>query len=128
MANDHSKIILEAGVSFAKWKSGLQAKLARRNVLGHVFHDIPGIRPIMIPVIQTTDNLPSLSTEHEHKLEQWILGEIEAKNIIINRLSSSVCPQNYDNMKAKELYDAIASTRQETAIAPYSTALENFYL
>ena len=73
MANDHSKIILEAGVSFAKWKSSLQAKLARRNMLGHVFHEIPGIRPIMIPINQSTDDLPSLSTDHENKLEQWIL-------------------------------------------------------
>ena len=66
MANDHSKIILEAGVSFAKWKSGLQAKLARRNVLGHVFHDIPGIRPVLNPVNESTDYPPTLSTEQEH--------------------------------------------------------------
>lgn len=128
MANDHRNIILEAGVSFTKWKSGLQAKLARRNVLGHVFHDIPGIRPILIPTNPLADDLSNPSTEHENKLGQWILGEIEAKNIIINRLSSSTCPQNYDNMKAKELYDAVASTRQETAIAPYAIALENFLL
>ena len=49
MGNDNNKLILGAGVSFLQWKSALQAKLARRSVLGHVFHDIPGIRPLPIP-------------------------------------------------------------------------------
>lgn len=53
---------------------------------------------------------------NENKLEKWILGEIEANNIIINRLLSSTCPQNYDYMKAKEPYDAVASF-QETSTA-----------
>lgn len=56
MANDQSKLILTAGVSFQLWKSILQAKLARRNVLGHVFHEIPGIRPLLSPILSNLSN------------------------------------------------------------------------
>lgn len=132
MANDQSKIILLShNVPFNQWKSSLQAKLARRNVLGHVFHDIPGIRPLLMPVDPIVacpdyENSSTLSSEYLIKLEQWILGEIKAKSIITTRLSSIVCPQNYDHMTAKELYDTVAGTRQETATTLYSTALEKF--
>ena len=133
MAKDDNKIILQPGVSFTKWKTSLQAKLARRNVLGHVFHNMPGLRPVHAPVDASSSNtspedLPNLSTEHEIKLEQWLLGENEAKNVITSRLSSSTCPQNYDHMTAKELFDAVACIRQETATALYATALETFLM
>lgn len=130
MANDLSKVILGTGVSFHQWKSSLQAKLARRNVLGHVFHDIPGIRPLPAPAAITppgsdADVTAKPTDEEIVAPEQWILGEIEAKNIITLRLSPSICPQNYDNMTAKQLYDNRASTRQQTAAAHYATALES---
>ena len=130
MGNDNNKLILGAGVSFLQWKSALQAKLARRSVLGHVFHDIPGIRPLTIPTDPaitkpSSDKLPELTAAYLADLEKWILGEIEAKNVITTRLVSSVCLQNYDNMTAKQIYDTLAGTRQETASAPYSQALEN---
>ncbi|KHJ32681.1 hypothetical protein EV44_g0983 [Erysiphe necator] len=129
MANDQNKVILGTGVSFHLWKSCLQAKLARRNVLGHVFHDIPGIRPLLAPYAKIAPDLDTGTNvkspdEELAALEQWILGEIEAKNIITMRLSPSICPRNYDNMTAKQLYDTIASTRQQTAAAHYATALE----
>ena len=49
MHKNHNKIVLGPGVSFATWKMEIQAKLGRKNVLGHVFHTMTGIRPIKMP-------------------------------------------------------------------------------
>ncbi|KAI0996730.1 hypothetical protein K3495_g11452 [Podosphaera aphanis] len=51
---------------------------------------------------------------------------MSAKNIIISRLDSAICPQSHNQMTAKELYDNIANTRKETATAPYASSLETF--
>ncbi|KAI1004334.1 hypothetical protein K3495_g3876 [Podosphaera aphanis] len=117
------KSILGSGVSFPKWRSALQAKLGRRNVLGHVFHNVRGIRPRPEPATPETQSEEALS-KHQADLEEWTLGEIEAKNIIIDRIVPTMCPNQYDNMTAKELYDTIADTRQETAAAPYTLSLD----
>lgn len=74
------------------------------------------------------ENLATLSSEYLVELEKWILGEIKAKSIIATRLTSTTCPQNYDHMTAKGLYETVAGTRPETATAPYSTALEKLHL
>ncbi|KAI0994686.1 hypothetical protein K3495_g13495 [Podosphaera aphanis] len=37
-----------------------------------------------------------------------------------------MCPQHYTNLTAKQIYDTIAGIRNETATAPYATALEPF--
>ncbi|KAI0994328.1 hypothetical protein K3495_g13855 [Podosphaera aphanis] len=50
-----------------------------------------------------------------------------AKSIIINRLEPVICPSSYDHITARQLYDSVANTRQETATAPYSIALERFW-
>lgn len=52
------------------------------------------------------------------------MGEIEARNIIIDRLSDSVCPQTYEKYTAKQLCESVAKTRSEAATASYSLALE----
>ena len=57
-------------------------------------------------------------------LEKWALGEIEAKNIITQRLSPAMCPSNFDNMSAKQIFDSVAGSWQETATAPYANSLE----
>ncbi|KAI0991640.1 hypothetical protein K3495_g16547, partial [Podosphaera aphanis] len=127
-----SKVVLSQGVPLAKWKSCLQAKLAKNNVIGHVFHNFPGIRPILRPADTTAEMSPEdpdFSTaldEHLRALEIWTLGEISAKNIIISRLDPSMCPRSYDQMTALELYNSIADTRKETATALYARALETF--
>ncbi|KAI0994885.1 hypothetical protein K3495_g13296 [Podosphaera aphanis] len=71
-------------------------------------------------------NMEELISQHIEGLEQWILREIEAKSIIVSRLNPTNCPQSVENMTAKQLYDNIADTRQETATAPYIAALELF--
>ncbi|KAI1005680.1 hypothetical protein K3495_g2539 [Podosphaera aphanis] len=87
MSNDKSLIILD-NVSLIQWRSALQAKLARRNVPGHVLHDNPDIRPIAMPqdpTITTPDemNIDDLVDQYIEELEQWILHEIEAKNTVV---------------------------------------------
>lgn len=129
MANDKNIVILENGVSFTQWRAALQAKLARRNVLGHVFHNITGIRPTIMPqdpslTNHNAMNTEELNTQYVQQLEQWLLNEIEAKNIIISRLTYAQCPQACEHLTAKQLYGNIAGTRQETATAPYVATLE----
>ncbi|KAI1001421.1 hypothetical protein K3495_g6779 [Podosphaera aphanis] len=118
------KSILGSGVSFPKWRSALQAKLGRRNVLGHVFHNIRGIRPRPEPATPTTQSEEAVN-KYQANLEECTLGDIEAKDIIIDRIVPTMCPNHYDNMTAKELYDTIAYTRQETASAPYTISLDS---
>ncbi|KHJ34762.1 hypothetical protein EV44_g4146 [Erysiphe necator] len=92
---DNSKVILFQGVSLARWKSGPQAKLAKNNVIGHVFHNYPGIQAVTMPKDPTEGmshndtNFQSVLDAHLRDLERWTLAEISAKNIIINRLDSS---------------------------------------
>lgn len=131
MGNNENKVILGSGVAFSKWRSSLQAKLARREVIDHVFHDIEGIDAALRPTLpdrstQSDEQFEAQIKEYRKSRTKWILGEIEAKNIIIDRLSASVCPETYDNLTAKQLYDGIARTRQESATAPYAVALERF--
>ncbi|KAI0992714.1 hypothetical protein K3495_g15471 [Podosphaera aphanis] len=71
-------------------------------------------------------NFLTLFDEHCKAVQAWTLGEMSAKNIIISRLDSAICPQSHDQMTAKELYDSIANTRKETATAPYASSLETF--
>ncbi|KAI0995210.1 hypothetical protein K3495_g12972 [Podosphaera aphanis] len=133
----HDSKVLGDGISFTQWKIGLQAKLAKKNVIGHVFHDIPGVRPITMPIDPTTvaasaktstDNAHSSSTQFLQELEKWILGEIQAKNVIIARISPTMCPSAYDHLSAKQLFDAVAGTRFPTVAALYASSLENLFL
>ncbi|KAI1003022.1 hypothetical protein K3495_g5189 [Podosphaera aphanis] len=130
---DSSKVVLTEGVSLAKWKCSLQAKLAKNNVIGPVFHNFPGIRPVTRSVGPTAEMTPDddptfLSTHDNHlkALKTWTLGEISAKNIIISRLDPSICPRSYGQMTAQELYNSIADTRKETATVPCALSLETF--
>ncbi|KAI1007260.1 hypothetical protein K3495_g960 [Podosphaera aphanis] len=131
MKMTESKDILGNGVSFISWKMTLQAKLGRKNVLGHVFHDILGIHLLRTPTdpsaASSDANIPpGVIDAYLADLERWSLGEIEAKNIITQRLSPSIYPQHYTNLTAKQSYDIIAGTRTETATTSYAAALETF--
>ncbi|KAI0994997.1 hypothetical protein K3495_g13183 [Podosphaera aphanis] len=130
---ESSKVVLTEGVSLARWETSLQAKLAKSNVIGHIFHNFTGIRPVTRPVDPTGEMTPDddpnfLTTFDEYckAVQAWTLGEMSAKNIIISRLDSANCPQSYDQMTARELYDSIANTRKETTTAPYARSLETF--
>ena len=89
-----NRYVLGEGTSFSKWKSSLQVKLAKRNLLGHVFHDIqeiqPAIAPQALPTLvsgQTPQQYQEILAEYQAKRAAWKTGEIEAGNIGIDRLS-----------------------------------------
>lgn len=75
MVNDHSKIILENGPTYNKWRSSLQEKHAQRNIFGHVFHNFPGVNHVKCPVNPSIsdpnhDAESSLNEQYLIKLEQ----------------------------------------------------------
>ncbi|RKF57133.1 hypothetical protein OnM2_076065, partial [Erysiphe neolycopersici] len=124
-----NRVILAPGVSFARWKADLQDALSRRNCVGHIFHNMHGIPPAVMPQpipprdeTQTEETYNHLLTQHNQALYQWSQGEIQSKNILISRLSDSLQPESFDNFTAKQLYDLTATTREQWASAPYQSA------
>ncbi|KAI0991204.1 hypothetical protein K3495_g16983, partial [Podosphaera aphanis] len=80
------KVVLGNGVTLAKWRIALQAELAKELVIGHVFHDYCGIRPVVRPENPVADSSPTAENyqqqlDNYHRLlEVWTLGEIKAKS------------------------------------------------
>ena len=129
--NKSSAIVLTPGVSFADWESDLQAALIKKGRLAHVFHDFEEIQPAFRPrepirgENQTDDEFCKTSAKYAEELARWKEGEIEAKNVLLRRLSPSVRPQNFRRMSAKQIFDTIATTREESAATPYESAVRN---
>ncbi|KAI0991980.1 hypothetical protein K3495_g16206, partial [Podosphaera aphanis] len=92
--------------------------------LAHVFHNLDEIRPAVRPE-RPSD--PTAMNQYYQNLAKWKEGEIEAKNVLLRRLSQSVRPHNFRNMTAKQIFDNIASTREENAATPYETAVRNLW-
>ena len=129
-SSSSTRIVLSPGVSLDDWINDLQAKLAKEGVIGHVYHQFEGIRPIHRPAaptdeIDSADYLPGLDA-YATAVETWTLGEIRAKNIILGRLNPTMRPRNHDRITAHQLYQSIIDSRRETATAPYALALEAF--
>ncbi|KAI0994963.1 hypothetical protein K3495_g13218, partial [Podosphaera aphanis] len=126
-----SAIILADGVSFADWESDLQAALIKKGRLAHVFHNLDEIKPAIKPrppvphEKKSAEVFDKLSAEYEENLARWKEGEIEARNVLLRRLSPSVRPQNFRKMSAKQIFDNIAATREEGAATPYETAVRD---
>ena len=124
-------IVLSPGVSFADWESDLQAALIKKGRLAHIFHDLDEIKPAKRPdppTIKTghsKEEFDLIFSKFEDDLAKWKEGEIEAKNILLRRLHESVRPQNFRKMSAKQIFDTIATTREEGAAVPYETAVRN---
>lgn len=124
-------IILAPGVSFTDWESDLQAALVKKGRLAHVFHNLEDIEPAIRPVApvkgerQSESEYSQLLIKYKENASKWKEGEIEAKNVLIRRLSEGVRPQDYRRMSAKQIYDSIASSREEGAATPYETAVRN---
>lgn len=133
MASIVPRVILGPGVSFSEWETDVQAALAEKKRLAYVFHDI-GMRPIVRPEkpvkSETTTEIQYkvLLDNHQDELDKWIEGDVEAKNIIVCRMSAEVRPKNYRKYTAKQLFEHTASTRQESAIIPYELAGQAFFL
>ena len=90
------------------------AKLAKRDLVGHVFHNEKGFRPEVepeVPLARPSENSESYArqmTEYKAELRQWARGEIQAYQIIIDRLDPSIRPTQRRNVTAKQLLDEIA--------------------
>ncbi|KAI0990905.1 hypothetical protein K3495_g17282, partial [Podosphaera aphanis] len=131
MSTQEVTVILGPGVSLSTWIANLQSALVRRRCLGHVFHNIPGIKPAMRPTAPEKGTLTDAEystkmKEFENDLISWTEGEIEARNILVNRITKDVCPQNFLNMTAKQLFDHVANAREEGATTPWETAVRKF--
>lgn len=129
-SSSSTRIVLSPEVSLDDWINDLQAKLAKEGVIGHVYHQFEGIRPIHRPAaptdeIDSADYLTGLDA-YATAVETWTLGEIRAKNIILGRLNPTMRPRNHDRITAHQLYQSITDSRRETATAPYALALEEF--
>lgn len=125
-------IILKDGVSFVNWRADLRAELSRADVLGHVFHDIRGIDPEIEPKdpdrtkFKTIEDYDVAMQAYKIRLRAWTKGEIEAHNIIIQRLDDSKKSHFIFECTAKELYDMIASSNEVKDFLPHSEAFEIF--
>lgn len=126
-----SPIILAPGVSFTDWESDLQVALIKKGRPAHVFHDLEEIEPALRPIAptrkegQTDQQFEQILLKYKEAAKKWKEGEIEAKNVLIRRLSEGVRPQDYRRMSAKQVFDNIASSREEGAATPYETAVRN---
>ncbi|KAI0996110.1 hypothetical protein K3495_g12072 [Podosphaera aphanis] len=114
MSKNTSLVILRETDSFSRWDAALRARLAKRDLTGHVIHDDPDVGPEAIWKL------------HRSEVLTWKNNETEARNIILERLSSKVWPRNYVRLSAKALYDSVSKSRRETASAPYLDALRQF--
>lgn len=132
MASTVPRVILGPGVSFSEWETDVQAALAEKKRLAYVFHEI-GMRPIIRPTPpvkspDTSDTEFKITLEeYQNQVDKWIEGDVEAKNILVCRMSMEVRPKNYRKYTAKQLYEHAAMTRQETAITPYEIAGRTFF-
>lgn len=132
MASTDPRVILGSGVSFSGWETDVQAALAEKKRLAYVFHDI-GMRPIVRPEkpAKSADlndyQYQILLEKYQDEIDRWIEGDVEAKNIIVCRMSPEVRPRNYRKYTAKQLFEHAASTRQESAITPYELAGQAFF-
>lgn len=125
-----SAITLTPGISFADWESDLQAALIKKGRLSHIFHDIPEIKPAVRPIApvkgyKTEAEFSNAFKKYEEELGKWKEGEIEAKNVLLRRLSPSVRPQDFRRMIAKQIFDNIATPREEGAATPYENSVRN---
>ncbi|POS87029.1 ribosomal protein S18 [Erysiphe pulchra] len=129
--NTSDRVILKDGVSFTSWVGDLRVELSRNNVLGHVFHNIPGIEPKIEPLepqemeFEKEDDFNEARQVHKTRLQAWIKGEIEAQNIIIQRLDYSKMPHDCLQYTAKQLYDTVSRSNKMTLL-PYSEAFDVF--
>lgn len=100
MSSDEQVVILGPGVGLSNWIANIQSALVRRKCLGHVFHNVPGIKPAKCPEMPKKEDSSSAEysakiREYENELMKWTEEEIEARNILVNRIVRDICPQNF---------------------------------
>ncbi|KAI0992945.1 hypothetical protein K3495_g15239, partial [Podosphaera aphanis] len=133
MSKNSGLIILGETDSFSRWDAALRARLAKRDLTGHVIHNDPDDDPVIrpnVPVRQpnTTDEAwQEIWTKHRRAVLVWKNHETEARNIVLERLSEKLWPKDQVTLSAKALYDSAANTRRESASGNYIDAIREFH-
>lgn len=81
LKNDTSAIILKADVAFTTWSSDLRGALAHEGLVGHVFHDHPGIRSKKAPLAPAKSESEKDSKAYDiylDQLEVWTTKDLQA--------------------------------------------------
>lgn len=125
---DSTLVILGETDSFTRWDASLRARLAKRDLTGHVIHDDIDVDPVVRPKepvrnMETDEEWEKIWKEHRREVLSWKNHETEARNIILERLSDKIWPRDHVRMSAKALYDSVTMTRKESSSAPYIEAL-----
>ncbi|POS87259.1 hypothetical protein EPUL_002152, partial [Erysiphe pulchra] len=118
MSENDTKVILGRGDSLYKCVPDVQSALVRRRCIGHVFHDIHGIKAIVYPVTPVKSSFSNEAyaeavSKYELESQKFQEGEIEARSILAARIERAICPPNLMNMSAKKIYDHVLSVREE---------------
>ena len=130
---DDDKLTLGSRVSFTAWRIGLQGRLSTIRLLGNLFHDMKGVRPIPMPTEpkpfegQERNDWVAACKEFEKKFEDWTHGETQSKQAIIARLSPELISDECEMPSAKELYKSLALTRATSASAPYEKTFRQLF-
>ncbi|KAI0993580.1 hypothetical protein K3495_g14604, partial [Podosphaera aphanis] len=134
MMKSSNKIILgETTDSYSRWDAALRARLAKRDLTGHVIHDDEDVDPVTKPLVPTRESTTPDAVwattwkEHRRELLTWKNNETEARNIILERLSVKIWPRDHVRLSPKEIYDSVSKSRKESASKPYLEALRQFH-
>ncbi|KAI0996910.1 hypothetical protein K3495_g11273, partial [Podosphaera aphanis] len=122
LKDDTKAVILKDGVPFTTWSSDLRGALATESLVGHVFHDHPGIRAKPAPAKPTESEASSEYESYLDKLEAWTMKDLQAYSIILRRLDPSIRPESNNAQTALELYNLIADTHKPSVATPYRNA------
>lgn len=133
MSENDTKVILGQGVSLFKWIADLQSALVRTRCIGHVFHNIHGIKAVVCPV---TPEKGSLSTEayavavseYEQELQKFQEGEIETRSILASRIERSICPPSLMTISAKSIFEHVLNVREEGANTHWETSVRELLM
>ena len=83
--NNESMIILGTEANFVEWETDLQTELVKRGRLGHVFHDIVGIPPAIMPTAperkdgMTSEEFLKSQQDYTKCLTQWLREKLTQK-------------------------------------------------
>ncbi|POS82653.1 hypothetical protein EPUL_006608, partial [Erysiphe pulchra] len=133
MSDTESKVVLGQGVSLYKWIADLQSALVRRRCIGHVFHDINGIKAIVAPKLPekglcSAEAYEAAVSKYERDMQTFQEGEIEARSILASRIERSICPPRLMSMTAKCIYEHVLSVREEGANTPWETSIRELIM
>ncbi|POS82239.1 hypothetical protein EPUL_006697, partial [Erysiphe pulchra] len=109
-----------------RWLSPIKSSAILKDCLRLSAVTTRSFKPVLRPIAPEKGDLNdaeySIKTnEHEVLLASWIEGEIEARNILVNSITKDICPQNFLNMTAKQIFDHVANARGEGATTPWET-------